>query len=369
MHSDGQTALLKFDPSLNRIDNGKKELRDGLSAVVAIGDTLWLACDETTRLERLTRSRGNVYGDHKAFALRDYLRLPADDKEEADIEGLDIAGGYLWLVGSHSLKRGILKPDKPAAENRKRLAGSTADGNRFLLARIPLVRNGKTVTLAKSTGSGAKKRVASQLHGDATGNDLTAALQDDEHLKPFLAIPGKDNGFDVEGLCVVEERVFVGLRGPVLRGWCTILELAVHDDPEHPSMFGLDAIGPGRRPYKKHFLDLGGLGIRDLCVSGPDILILAGPTMVASGPVRVLRWRNGAKPSAESVTFAEAIEQVTEVPYGIGVDHAEGITLLPADDQGHRSMLVIYDAPSETRKKGRPGDVVVRADIFPLGQA
>ena len=25
-------------------------------------------------------------------------------------------------------------------------------------------------------------------------------LEDDEHLAPFLRIPGKDNGFDVEGV-------------------------------------------------------------------------------------------------------------------------------------------------------------------------
>lgn len=51
-------ALLKFDPELNRIDDGGKELRDGISAAVLVGDTLWVACDETTRLDRLTRERG-----------------------------------------------------------------------------------------------------------------------------------------------------------------------------------------------------------------------------------------------------------------------------------------------------------------------
>lgn len=46
-------AFLEFDPALNRIDD-KKQLRDGLSVSVKIGDTLWVANDETVSLECLT---------------------------------------------------------------------------------------------------------------------------------------------------------------------------------------------------------------------------------------------------------------------------------------------------------------------------
>ena len=76
-----------------------------MSAAVLVENTLWVAGDETTRLERLSREDGDVYAGHVAFPLSDYLTLPAGAKEEADIEGLDVADGYLWLVGSHSLKR------------------------------------------------------------------------------------------------------------------------------------------------------------------------------------------------------------------------------------------------------------------------
>lgn len=47
-------ATLEFDPDLNELGN-KKALRDGLSAVLQCGHTLWLANDETLSLERLTR--------------------------------------------------------------------------------------------------------------------------------------------------------------------------------------------------------------------------------------------------------------------------------------------------------------------------
>ncbi len=59
----------------------------------------------------------------------------------------------------------------------------------------------------------------------ARGKDLRDLLEDDEHLAPFLAIPGKDNGLDVEGIAVRGDRVLLGLRGPVLRGWALVLEL------------------------------------------------------------------------------------------------------------------------------------------------
>src|SRR5262249_32782497 len=148
-------ALLEFNPELNRLSKNK-ELRDGLSVVVQIGDTLWVTNDETISLERLSRQRRNRedthnYGEHMQFALGDFLRLPeprpTDPKnreqiEEADVEGLDYdrRDGYLWLVGSHSLKR--KKPDdkeESVKENFERLAKVSSDGNRFLLARIPVM--------------------------------------------------------------------------------------------------------------------------------------------------------------------------------------------------------------------------------------
>jgi L-seryl-tRNA(Ser) seleniumtransferase len=46
-------------------------------------------------------------------------------------------------------------------------------------------------------------------------------------------IPGKDNGLDVEGLASVGDRLLVGLRGPVLRGWAIVLEIEPEQVAEH----------------------------------------------------------------------------------------------------------------------------------------
>lgn len=364
-----RTVLLEFDPQLNKLRKDKK-LSDGLSAVAQIGQTLWVANDEALSLERLSRQGetgdGAIrYADHEQFPLHDFLQLPVppveeDDKiEEADIEGLDYHDGYLWLVGSHSLKRDKPKEDKSIEKNVERLAKVSRDGNRFLLARIPL-SDGATPSLKRSVERDGHSRTAARLRGDAHGNKLTETLADDPHLGPFLAIPGKDNGFDIEGLAVAGDRVFVGLRGPVLRGWAIILELALEE--QDASSLTLKPIGPDGRPYRKHFLDLRGLGVRDLCAQGNDLLILAGPTLTVAGPQKIFRWQGGARPDRESLVFGKDLPSVLTIPIGAGQEQAEGITLFDRDDGDARSMLVVYDAAERRQRKAS----AVEADLFAL---
>ncbi|TBW01790.1 DUF3616 domain-containing protein [Azotobacter chroococcum] len=365
-------ATLEFDPERNELGKDKR-LRDGLSVAVQIGANLWLANDETISLERLTRladagQDACRYGRHRQFPLNDYLALPVPppddpaDLEEVDIEGLASAGGYLWLVGSHSLKRKKPKPGDAPDKARKQLAKVRSDGNRYLLARIPLVDSDGACEPAKRSKQDGQELFAASLKGDDKGNELTAALKNDKHLGPFLAIPGKDNGFDIEGLAVVGERLFLGLRGPVLRGWAVILEVAVAADVT-ASTLRLQPIGPKGCLYRKHFLELGGLGIRDLCLQGDDLLILAGPTMELDGPVSVFRWPGGSSPDDEAMVPADALQRVLEVPYGEGVDHAEGMTLFAPDGGKASALLVVHDAAAEERKSGKSA---VTADVFKL---
>ena len=371
-----RVVILQFDPERDDLTRGKL-LSDGLSVAVQVGNTLWVANDETISLERLSlvgggRSGRFRYGRyHKQFPLDEYLRLPVPpsddpaDLEEVDVEGLAVEGGYLWLVGSHSLKRREPKLDG-ARRPQRQLAQVRSDGNRYLLARIPLVASGGTYTLAKKATRNGKRLTAAQLHGDGQGNDLTEAVRNDKHLEAFLGIPGKDNGFDIEGLAVVGKRLFLGLRGPVLRGWAVILEVRLAEDDDQPATLRLKAIGPKGRLYRKHFLQLGGLGIRDLCAQGADLLILAGPTMGLDGPVNILRWRGGAAPDGESMVSARELKRVLDVLYGRGDDHAEGLTLFASDGGKANSLLVVYDSASESRKVG-VNDVA--ADVFRLPRA
>lgn len=366
-------VFLEFDPEPNAFGKDKS-LRDGLSVVVQIEDTLWVANDETISLERLSlvvdgKTGLYRYGRHHTqFSLHDYLRLPVPPRDranpkEVDVEGVDYRDGYLWSVGSHSLKRKKPNLKDGAKKAQEQMAQVSAEGNRYLLARIPLVERDGTYILTKKETQNGQKRTAAQLHGNHKGNDLTEALREDEHLGAFLGIPGKDNGFDIEGLAVAGDRLFLGLRGPVLRGWAVILEVELKEDNEKPSLLRLKSIGPKDRRYRKHFLHLGGLGIRDLCVQGSDLVILAGPTMDLDGPVTIFRWSKGTDPKGESVVPASELECVVDVPYGQGVDHAEGMTLFSLDGGTASSLLVVYDAASRTRQSGRS---TVAADIFLL---
>ncbi|MNU85848.1 hypothetical protein D3C71_756000 [compost metagenome] len=366
-----RTVLLEFNSQIDSLE--KKKLRDGLSTVLQIGSSLWLANDEMLSLERLTYQGLSaadefVFADHQRFVLNDLLNLPAPPTssqkfEEADIEGLayDEAEGYLWLIGSHSLKRKQADEKKSAAENIERLGKVSSDGNRYLLARIPVVEQNGTFSLLRETPD--SQRTAARLHGQQSWNELTDALKDDDHLRDFFAIPGKDNGFDIEGLAVCGTRLFIGLRGPVLRGWAIILEVEPVVDGDDSRSLKLGKIGEGGRRYLKHFIQLGGLGIRDLCVQGRDLLILAGPTMDLDGPVTVSRWPNGVHTTGDSVVFSEALETVRDIPFGRGSDHAEGLSLFSIADLPGPSILVVYDAPDDHRK-GEDGRV--QADVFEL---
>lgn len=367
-------VLLEFQQEHDNL-TANKELRDGLSVVLQMGRNLWLANDETVSLERLTlmdqdsTGRSSSTHLHKQFALHDFLPLPLpphgatpDEINEADIEGLASDGKYLWLIGSHSLKGKQPRPDDGVKKAHKRLCSISADGNRYLLARIPVTKQDGEYTLMKELRKKDKVRTAAMLRTDEHGNELTALLRDDEHFGPFLSIPGKDNGFDIEGIAVVGTHLLLGLRGPVLRGWAAIIEVAVVDDTEHGWM-RLAPVSDDGKMVRKHFLNLDGLGVRDLCVQGKDILILAGPTMDLDGPVYIYRWVGGATPAKDTVVPSDCLERVLALPYGQGVDHPEGISLYCDKDGGDDEVLVVYDTASPARQIG---DSTVLADVFSL---
>lgn len=367
---------LQFSLSADNLGKGK-ELRDGLSVVLQIGDTLWVANDESLSLERLTLAKHSSNGpytqaaDHQQFPLTDYLDIPlppaahSADFEEADVEGLAYDDGYLWLVGSHSLKRQNPDPDDGSKKARKQLRQVSRDGNRYLLARIPLIQKEGSFALVKKHTQEGTTRTAACLPGNDRSNELMKALRKDKHLAPFLNIPGKDNGFDIEGLAVVGKRVLLGLRGPVLRGWAVILEIELREDLGESSTLQLAKFGPKDRLYRKHFLHLGGLGIRDLCAAGDDLLILAGPTLDLDGPVVLYRWAGGTQPAETMVVPNSELERVLNIPYGQGVDHAEGISLFASEGGEATSLLVVYDSASESRQLGAS---TITADLFDLPQ-
>ncbi|WPB81653.1 DUF3616 domain-containing protein [Archangium violaceum] len=349
---------------LLRFDADKEELHEDLSAAVFSADgSLWVASDEHHSLERFSPVNPRVFGEHQHFVMADLLG--EEIREEVDIEALDFQDGHLWFVGSHSAKR--KKPKgKAMVKDLERLATVEHEPWRFLLARVPLPE-------AASGAARPAKLERAEGREDSGVNVLVEMLRRDPHLGPFLApaspddpdgalaIPSKDNGLDIEGLAVHGDRLFLGLRGPVLRGYAVILEMEVEE-------VGGGLLAPRRTKngsaYRKHFVDLDGLGIRELCRHGEDLLILAGPTMPVDAPIRLFRLHKGLLLTGDTLHPQEkgVLEPLFDLKEASRDDNAEGVALFSWFEPND-SVLVVYDTPSPRRCYGPDG---VLADVFRL---
>ncbi|WP_433365470.1 DUF3616 domain-containing protein [Actinoplanes sp. CA-142083] len=329
-----------------------------LSAVRLDGHVLWIAGDETATVERLLADqpeKATEFGDETTFRLADFVDLPGEDvNEEADVEGLARAGRFLWAVGSHSLRRKQIKDQHEGKQALKRLSRVEGQDNRQILVRLPIADVAGVPTPVREIEVDGKRHRAASLR---RRDNLRSLLRDDEHLAPFLPIPGKDNGLDIEGIAVVGDRVYLGLRGPVLRGWAFVLELRPYVSDDDPDRLRLRDF-PDGLPYRKHVLDLEGLGVRDLCPDGEDLLILAGPTMDLDGPVRIYRWHEAARSEIPTIVRDNLITRELDLSYGEGDDHAEGLSMLGTD-----RVLVVYDSPANHRLTN---DGAVIADVVLL---
>lgn len=329
-----------------------------LSAVRLDGPVLWIAGDETATVERLVADdshRPTEFRDETTYRLADFVTLPGTDiEEEADVEGLARSGPFLWAIGSHSLRRKQIKSRHEGAKALRRLARIEGQENRQILVRLPVADIDGLPTPVRELEIDGTKHYAAALGGK---DDLRHLLRHDEHLAPFLPIPGKDNGLDIEGIAVSGDRVYLGLRGPVLRGWAFVLELRPYVDPDEPDRLRLHEFGDGFT-YRKHVLKLDGLGVRDLCPDGDDLLILAGPTMDLDGPVRVYRWHDARRSEMPTVVRDDLISRELDLTFGEGDDHAEGLSLY-----GDDCLLIVYDSPAAVRLTD---DDAVIADVVRL---
>ena len=374
-----------------------------LSALVPVGADFWLGADEGTSLARANAEGGIAgvdWGTIGTFDLVGLLDLPGktpNDKgelPEVDAEGMAWDGRHLWIVASHSLKRTQPKAKKSNPENFKRLEEVEADGNRYLLGRLPLDERGDLLNLAAAT----TKHCAARLPCDLFGSALLKELRKDKLLARYLPatrekskernLPGKDNGLDIEGLAVVgPDHLLIGLRGPVLRGLALALEvrLACGTPPgdDKPASLRLKKIGA--RKYRRlafqfgEFNDpdkpedpgepqepaaRGGLGVRDLCFDeNGDLLILAGPTMVLPWPVQVFRWPGAREKLAANtedcfIWGKDLRKELDYTPISVN-DRAESLCILGTGPE--RRLVIGYD---NEKRLTATGDLAL--DAFPM---
>lgn len=252
--------------------------------------------------------------------------VPLDNKScgepreglEIDIEGVAWSNQYLYVIGSHSKARKAAKAEKTAKENRKRLNTIKTEPTREQLFRLRLTSDGKVET---------KEQVS--LH------DL---LADNKILATFLPIPSKENGIDIEGLGVLErdgeDELFIGFRGPVLRG-------------NHAVIMGLKfkngKFKEDKMKAKLYFVNLSGRGIRGITeVPGRGLLLLAGPVGDENYSADDSRFQVYFWDTEENDLSGPARQPLCDIPTP-GNAKAEAIHLVDSTPDGGYRFIIGYD--------------------------
>jgi uncharacterized protein DUF3616 len=294
----------------------KAKFLPNLSAVATAHEFLWTASDEMRTIECLAPYRDG-YRLHTQFSLdKLFPGLPGGEAgHEADIEALDVSDGRLWVCGSHSLTR----------RSQQKTASGGVDPvihkrpSRRLLGALTLFRDGSGVT-----------EPGHALPFKEEGS-LRTVLGARPHIAPFMELPSKENGLDIEGLTVFRKTLYVGLRGPVVDNTAIIaaLRLTAQFTIVETSVF-------------LHFINLDGLGVRDLARSKEGIMILAGPVNSADGPFALLRWRPRHTANIQTPHHIMHFQS--------GTDHPEGICALRRGNAD--GLLVVYDTKNPKRTSG-----------------
>ncbi len=294
-----------------------------LSAVQVVGDLLALASDETTKIQMLAKTSPTSYATDRMIKL-----LPRSSTE-IDIEALALDGETLYVLGSHSRARRRVRDDRSRAANRRRLQTLKLEATRDHLFRLDLDQ------------AGGEPKISS--------TSLRSLLANHPVLHLFAQTPSKENGIDFEGLAVAEGRLYLGLRGPVLRGnYVPILSFA-YDDIEDCA----EGFTENPEDCRTLYVRLGGRGIRSLHRVSGGFLIVAGPMGDGDGSLQLYLW-DGRDCVLDDGTPDCRLALLGELPTPEGAK-AEGLAVL-AEAAASWEILVVYDgaADGERFRVARP---------------
>jgi len=294
-------------------------LLDGTNAsgIARWRDRLLVVSDELTERGNVVQAFEPDGTDYRAAATNGLtvLDLPGARPQEMDLEGLAVDGDDVYAVGSHSATRRKVDPAK------------TREKNRAALARPPEAKPARDVLLR------VRFDAAGQV-GPVERSGLRAFLDATEPFRSFGAAAGKENGVDVEGLAVRGDDLFVGFRGPLLRGNFT---------PVLRCRFGAPVADP-----EVLYVDLGGRGVRDLAAVGDRLLVLAGPVGDGPGSYQIYLWDGTDRAPGSDVTLDEAgLRLIGDVPLppasaGGPAPKPEGLAV--TEDAADRwTVLVVFD--------------------------
>ncbi|HEY9628178.1 MAG TPA: DUF3616 domain-containing protein [Coleofasciculaceae cyanobacterium] len=306
MTSTTSISFLGVVPIVGNVYDGEENQNDenkNISAIEVVDDLLIMGADEG-RTIKVLKYDGKAYKVEQSISLSSGEAIDNDDGE-VDIEGIAHENGNVYVVGSHSCKRVEVKPEESYDRNRKALKKIKTESRRDYLFR---------------------------LHLDATSNTEHTSLQpiidSKKVLKLFSQIPSKENGIDIEGIAVYKERLYVGFRGPVLRGnWVPVLKCKFANPITEADLI---------------FVNLGGRGVRDIIRVDNGFLILAGPVGDGSDSYQVYFW-NGEDciPGERASGQVGQIEFLGEIPAYENMK-AEGIALIK-ERKSDYEVVVVFD--------------------------
>ena len=264
----------------------------------------------------------NAY-DHKPLAL--------------DGEGVAFYKDAFYVIGSHGHPRKHTEDCKdptPSDENRAKIAAASQ------IVRIRLNDEvGKTLSMHDVLEINATPKLRQIMIGNAT-------------LKPFVdkcIEPGDGNGVTIEGIAVMDDRLYAGFRGPSLPGGAPIVSVPLS------TLFG---DGTGGEELTVVQLEEG-QGIRDLAPYKGGLLVLAGPRGSGKGKYDV-HWWDTSQTGLEPVPM-KPLGDITKKA-GADTDKKERKPegLLPLDEsRGELRLLILSDG--DDAKEGAPRPVTVKA--------
>jgi hypothetical protein len=248
-----------------------------------------------------------------------------NDGQSLDGEGVAFAKGAFYFVGSHGHPRDR-KGELDPVRDRAKIEASMAASSKLIRLKIDSasITNQGKVTAPPSSRSEVDLRplIRSQ-----------AVLAP---LKPFLGqrLEEQPNGLTIEGLAAVKDRLYVGLRAPVLDGDHAVVVSFAQDAPfdGQPLDLRLDRLrlGPKR-------------GVRDLAAWGSGLLVLAGPAYepktAKNGDYSIYAWdRDQMLVLLRDLPAYEADGEVLK---------PEALLPLKANADGTLDVLVLFDAAKE----------------------
>lgn len=281
---------------------------EDISAIAAFSEYLVIGSDESQ--QEIQILQGNA---EKSYKVVQTVELPVDAENEGteiDIEGMGMGSlTTLFVIGSHSLKRRTVKSKRTYLSNRQRISTITAEARKNLIFKLTLdLANGEVQSVVGTSG-------------------LKAILERDAVLAPFVHIPSKENGVDIEALAAEDNTLYLGFRGPVLRGNYVPIMVTEFDD---------------LADYEIRYVNLGGNGIRDMAKVKDGFLLIAGPVGDGLGPYELFFWDGQDMIPGDQRVPEQHLQLIGQLELPSREAKAEGITVIK-EEPGRYQAIVVYD--------------------------